>query len=358
MPDDDPQRDPDRKQTDESLRSERRNVDVSLKATRHQEQETADELVKHARDTADAVLHAARDKADDKIGTMSGMHAVVVERVAEDAVLRSERAEADKALESERQASARALARLLPMEREKTDRFLMTERRGSDEDVSNRDDFLGIVSHDLRNLLSGIVMSATLLSEQATECDEGTRSKVSGERIQRYAARMNRLIGDLVDVASIDAGKLSVSLVDGDASIVIDEAIDMFGGLASAKNITLSRDTATTPMPARFDHDRMIQILANLITNAIKFTENGGAIVVHNERRGDGLQISVRDTGVGIAADKLEAVFEKFWQVGKVDRRGVGLGLYISRYIVEAHGGTIWAESTLGTGSTMFFTIA
>ena len=99
----------------------------------------------------------------------------------------------------------------------------------------------------------------------------------------------------------------------------------------------------------------MIQVLANLITNAVKFSAPGGTIVVANARTPEGIAISVRDTGIGIASDKLETVFERFWQIGKSDRRGVGLGLYISRCIVDAHGGRIWAESVSGVGSTFWF---
>ncbi len=357
MPDDAPEADLDRKQTDESLRAERHNADESLQARQDRAQETADEVVQHARDTADAVLESARDRADHLLGN-TAKHSIAQVRVAADAIVRQERAAADRDLERERAENLRMLARLLPMEREKTDRFLLTERGRSDDDVSNRDDFLGIVSHDLRNLLSGIVMSATLMSDQATQSDEGKRSLLSAERIQRYAARMNRLIGDLVDVAAIDAGKLSVETSHGDISSVIDEAIDMFQDLANAKGLTLSRVGAGSAMPADFDHDRMIQVLANLITNAIKFTEKGGEISVRNVHDTNGVCISVRDNGIGIPADKVEFVFERFWQIGKADRRGVGLGLYISRYIVEAHGGTIWAESVQGKGSTFCFTLA
>jgi signal transduction histidine kinase len=98
-------------------------------------------------------------------------------------------------------------------------------------------------------------------------------------------------------------------------------------------------------------------VLANLITNAIKFTAPGGRVSVGVERRGDEAQFCVRDTGSGIRANMLETIFERFWQVGKNDRRGLGLGLYISKCIVEAHGGRIWAESREGQGSRFFFTV-
>jgi signal transduction histidine kinase len=106
-----------------------------------------------------------------------------------------------------------------------------------------------------------------------------------------------------------------------------------------------------------FDHDRMLQVFANLLSNSIKFTSGKGAINVRVDRTGSMLRFRISDTGVGIAAPMLEAVFERFWQVGKDDRRGMGLGLYISRCIVESHGGRIWAESKVGKGSEFYFTL-
>src|SRR4029077_10199250 len=115
---------------------------------------------------------------------------VIEERARADETLREERASADEILRDERAKEAMAFARLLPLEREKTDRYLLTERARSDDALANRDDFLGMVSHDLRNLLSGIVMSATLLSDEASESDEGRRTVAGMKRIERYVARM------------------------------------------------------------------------------------------------------------------------------------------------------------------------
>ena len=111
------------------------------------------------------------------------------------------------------------------------------------------------------------------------------------------------------------------------------------------------------PLPGLFDRERVLQVLGNLITNAAKFSSSGTTIIVDAEIHDGMIRFSVADQGQGIAADKLEAVFERFWQAGKSDRRGLGLGLYISRCIVVAQGGTIWATSELGTGSTFWFTI-
>jgi signal transduction histidine kinase len=349
-----------REQTDESLRMEREKTDRAL-AERQAAEEDSDLVVHRARESADAVLTEARAKADQRLDPASPdveTHATLIEeRVLEDEALQDERASADEMLRRERDENARVLSRLLPLEREKTDRFLLTERARSDDALSNRDNFLGIVSHDLRNLLSGIVMSADLLSMKAPENEDGKQTLAATARIQRYAARMNRLVGDLVDVASIDAGKLAVTPVPGDAATLIAEAVDTFQAAASAKGISLQTETVEPPLPAEFDHDRILQVLANIITNAIKFTSQGGRIRVRGERAGDELLLSISDTGSGMPGNVLEAIFERFWQVGKNDRRGVGLGLYISRCIVEAHGGRIWAESRLGEGSRLCFTL-
>jgi len=145
--------------------------------------------------------------------------------------------------------------------------------------------------------------------------------------------------------------------VPGDAAALIAEAVDTFQASASAQGISLQTEIVEGPLLAEFDHDRMLQVLANIIANAIKFTSQGGSIQVHGECTGDELRFSISDTGSGIPGTMLEAIFDRFWQVGKDDRRGVGLGLYISRCIVEAHGGKIWAESTLGEGSRLCFTL-
>jgi signal transduction histidine kinase len=175
--------------------------------------------------------------------------------------------------------------------------------------------------------------------------------------MRRYAARMNRLIGDLVDVTSIDAGKLAMTPVPNDAAALVAEATDTFQPAALEKGVILAADIPAGPLPAVFDHDRMLQVFANLIANAIKFTPRGGEIRVRVDNARAKLQFCVTDTGAGIPEGMLDAVFERFWQVGENDRRGQGLGLYISKSIVEGHRGRIWAESTVGSGSRFYFTL-
>jgi signal transduction histidine kinase len=345
---------PERDQTDASLRAERENSDQVIAESLDATAEDADELVDRARKNADAVLVVARKRADAKQGR--GLD-LVRERALEDDAVRTERAIADAAIRREREEQARVLAALLPLEREKTDRYLLSERVDSDETLARRDDFLGIVAHDLRNLLSGIVLNAGVLTANSREHDGGDRVAAGMQRIQRYAARMNRLIGDLVDIVSIDAGKLAMHYEQLDATTLVVEAVEAFTPGATEKGLTIVADINERPLLSSFDHDRMMQVLANLVTNAIKFTDRGGSILIRGERVDDELHLWVCDTGCGIERALLEAVFGRFWQMGENDRRGLGLGLYISKCIVEAHRGRIWAESVLGEGSEFHVSI-
>ena len=349
-----------RTHTDTSLESERRDLDDAMARQLAAAEDDADEIVDHARALADAIVRKTRLNEDQRNlnpTTEGDRAAVAKQRGLEDAVLQEERASADEVVRRQRERNARILTALLPLEREKTDRHLLTERIRADADVSNRDDFLGIVSHDLRDLLGALVITAALISKRAPQTEAGDQTRAGAERIHRYAARMNRLIGDLVDVASIDAGKLSVSPVRGDLAILIAEAVDTFQASTQAKELTLEMEVTERPLMAAFDYERMLQVLANLITNAIKFTPPGGAIHVSGQPLTDSVQLAVRDTGVGIPPHLTEAVFERFRQVAEHDRRGLGLGLYLSKYLVEAQGGRMWAESQAGEGTTIYMSL-
>ena len=355
-----PQESPEREQTDTGLREEREKADRQIAANLTATEKHADAVVEHARENADAVLAAAREKADEKEYTAaahSAQTAVAENREAEDATLRRERAVADQNMRRDRDAKARMLTRLLPLERDATDQYLLTERARSDDALATRDDFLGMVSHDLRDLLNGIVMSAQFLAQKLEKHGDSEQLLLETTRIERYGVRMNRLIGDLVDVASIDAGKLAMQKAQGDAAALVLEAVEALQSAASARGVSLAVQGIQETYLADFDHDRLLQVLANLIANSIKFTSKGGVVHVHVKRIGELLEFCVADTGDGIPKAMLEAVFQRFWQVGTNDRRGLGLGLYISRCIVEAHGGNIRAESTLGQGTQMYFTL-
>ena len=357
MPTDVPIASPERDQTDESLREEREKTDRALAETNAGVESDAGHVVESAREHADALLEAARRKADGKI-QMATIAAIAEERKTEDRILQSERERADEKVALERKEVERLHAMHLEAEREATDEHLQVERESADQALAYRDDFLGMVCHDLRDLLGGIVNGANVLSQKARADEEGRLTLAVTARIQRSAARMNRLISDLVDVAGIDAGKLSVNRTADDAVTLIGEALDTLHAGAAEKGISLETGELARCLPALFDHGRLLQVLVNLITNSIKFTPAGGSIRVSCRRSGDALEFCVADTGEGIPAGMLEAVFERFRQVERNDRRGLGLGLYISKSIVEAHGGTIRAESgPPGTGTQIVFTL-
>ncbi len=342
-----------REHTDESLRVEREKVDEALGERLSGVDETADTVISRARARADAVLAAARAKTDQQAAAPVPSVKVERERVQEDKALRKERAHADDTLREER---AEHVA-LLETERQETDKDLLSERARSDHAIATRDDFLGIVSHDLLNMLSTVVGFATLIQKAASQEHHEGRVIAHAQRIERSGARMQRLIGDLVDVASIEAGTLAVTREVGDPSEVVTEAVDSFEAKAAASGVSLVSEVMPRSSLVAFDAARILQVLTNLLSNAIKFTPPGGKVTVQAERIGDELRFAVRDTGEGIPKDMLEAIFERFLQVAKHDRRGVGLGLYISRCIVSGHGGRIWAESRIGEGSTFFFTL-
>lgn len=348
-----------RDQTDLSLRGERDDADRTRASERDSADRAADAVVGLARETADAVLIEERDRADRQLDQSGpeARDAVAKHRSVADDVVRRERTAADAIVFAERANRARSLAALVSQERDDTDRYLLIERARFDDSLSNRDDFLGIVSHDLRNLLGGIASSAELLEGDAPDTEEGRQVLAGAKRIQRYVDRMSRLIGDLVDVASIEDGKLAVSLAQADAVTLVSEVLDTFRVAAARQKIALESEIVESPLHAVFDYQRMLQVLANLIANALKFTPSGGVVCLRAERIGDDIRLCVIDTGQGIPGDMLESVFERFWQVGKNDRRGVGLGLYICKHLIKAHGGKIWAESKLGEGTRLYVTL-
>lgn len=341
-----------RAQTDDSLRAEREKADEGLGDELSLHDETADAVIAKARARADAVLALARAKLDRR-SPPAGGEAVAKQRAVADAVLVAEREKADATVLDERAAQLASLA----VERKVTDRDLHSERERADDALATRDEFMALVAHDLRNLLHTMNGFAGLIATLAPEPGRGAEIHEHAARIQRSGRRMDRLIGDLVDIASSHTGALQVTRELADPAHIASEAVEALQPQARARQLSLSADIVGTTAPAPFDPARILQVLTNLISNAIKFTPAQGSVVVRVESVALELRFSVRDTGLGIPADKLEAIFERFVQVQEGDRRGHGLGLYISRCIVHGHGGRIWAESELGRGSTVTFAL-
>jgi PAS domain S-box-containing protein len=218
-----------------------------------------------------------------------------------------------------------------------------------------RDEVLGVVAHDLRNPLSAILMQATALERRGAEPER--RNQKPRQTILRAANRMNRLIQDLLDVTLIEARELGVERSRISTRQLLGDALEAQRPLAASTEIELRLDLVGDPPDVWGDPHRLCQVLENLVGNAIKFTPGGGRVIVGAAPRAREVLFWVADTGCGISSEGLPHVFDRFWQQKKAGSQGAGLGLPITRGIVEAHGGRIWVESTLGRGSVFFFTI-
>jgi len=272
-----------------------------------------------------------------------------VERQTSDQAIKGERLRVDAATEkgrSQYQAAAKSSAELLSQEQQSHQKTKAT--------LTSREEFLAIVSHDLRNPLNNISMATQNLLEEPKDVKELASS------INRSADEMLRLIEDLLDVERMAVGKLTLHIEQHDVSEIIKEAVEKFKGTAASKGITLEAAPQDVCGYVGCDRSRVMQVLSNLIGNAIKFTPAKGQICVSCQRvgpEGREVRISVSDTGEGIAPEKIKTIFERFSQIHNQDRRGIGLGLYIAKMMVEEHAGRIWVESKLGGGSTFHFTL-
>jgi signal transduction histidine kinase len=212
-----------------------------------------------------------------------------------------------------------------------------------------RDEVMSVVAHDLRNPLASILMQCALAQERG--------DATSFARIQRAAQRMNRLIQDLLDISTIEAGRLAVDRSRLSAQQLVGQAVEAQQLLAESAALQLRQEVAAELPDIWGDQHRLLQVLENLIGNATKFTPPGGRVTVGAAPREGKVLFWVSDTGPGIPPDALAHVFDRFWQARLGDRKGAGLGLPITRGIVEAHGGGIWVDSSPGRGSTFFFTV-
>jgi signal transduction histidine kinase len=219
--------------------------------------------------------------------------------------------------------------------------------------VSSRDAVLSVVAHDLRNPLSVITLAANILQKRFA--DSAARRPI--DRIIRGAQRADRLIRNLLEINAIETGRVSIQRQTVEPVDLILSALESQQGIAADASVIINTQLSPELPAIDADEERLLEVLENLIDNAVKFTPPGGLITVSAARREGELVIAVRDSGEGIVAEELLHVFDRFWQARKADRRGSGLGLTICKGIVEAHGGKIWAESTVGRGTTMFFSV-
>lgn len=222
------------------------------------------------------------------------------------------------------------------------------------ESLRVRDSVLSVVAHDLRSPLATIVMAADLIRNSSV--DEKTRHFV--DIITRAAHQADALIKDLIEVTQLESGELRLHLATEPLAYLLSSVTEVFEPQALDAGLLLAADTGSVRhLSVQVDHDRFVQLLNNLISNAIKFTRPGGSVLVSAAARGDHAVISVTDTGVGIDANELPHVFERFWQADHHRRAGAGLGLAIAKGLAEAHGGQIGVSSRAGEGSSFWFTI-
>jgi len=222
----------------------------------------------------------------------------------------------------------------------------------SENDVAVRESLIHTFSHELRTLLNAMTVNTAVFLKR-----EGKTREKTGANIQLTVQRMERLLTNMIDLARLNRGKLNVVPHPHDAAALVEEAVETFGPLARSRSVSLSLELEDLPLAASIDHDRVFQVLANLLTNAIDFSEEDGKVAVSAARSGTLVQVAVADNGPGIAAKELPGVFERYRQLDRRNPRGLGLGLYISKSIVDAHGGKIWAASRPGAGSTFTFTV-
>lgn len=235
---------------------------------------------------------------------------------------------------------------------EEQQRLLETARRAA----RLRDEVLGVVSHDLRNPLSVVRMCVSTLLE--TPAPEAASARELLAEMVNSVDWMERLIQDLLDVASIEAGRLRLDRQVVDAERLFSDAVALAHSLGARAGLSVTADTPATLPRVLADSDRILQVFANLISNAAKFTARGGSITLAAEPSDYHVLFSVQDTGPGIHPEEVERLFDRYWQAQRLGRRGgTGLGLAIAHGIVDAHGGHIRAESELGTGSRFSFTV-
>lgn len=224
------------------------------------------------------------------------------------------------------------------------------QRAAAQRAVRLREDVLAVVSHDLKAPLAAIALSLDLLERLAVHVPSISRHTA---RIRSSTEQMDRLIRDLLDAASIDAGKLSMERKREDAPSIAREALDRIQAVADGAGVRVALGRVEEPLPeVRCDRQRILQALGNLLQNAVKATARGGHVEIDLTRRGAGVALTVRDTGRGIAPEDLPYVFDRFRRGRSAAYAGSGLGLAIAKGIVEMHGGEIRVESRPGEGAS------
>jgi signal transduction histidine kinase len=368
-----------RTQTDKSLKDERTTADDYVEREMHKVEEDTSRSIRADRGAADESQLEARATTGRLNQPGSDDDALAHERQISDDARNLERERQDEALSEERFRKRLIIEALFGKERGETDLSLLHERdvldvaslemssHLSDEYAAHalttaalayREQVMAFVSHDLKNPLVAISIAARLIRRElsGSSVDSSTLLKHL-TLIEQSAASMNRMITDLLDTERIAQGKLHLKAQEVDIRLLLQECVDLFSPIVASKSFTMILDVGGEPLVSMLDHDRILQVLSNLIGNALKFTPEGGCIRLGARKLETELEIWVSDNGPGIADQDQPKIFQKFSQLALENRRGLGLGLFIAKWIVESHGGHIGVTSELGKGSTFSFVL-
>ena len=222
--------------------------------------------------------------------------------------------------------------------------------------VRERDDMLAVVSHDLRNPVNAIVLLTGAVLGRDRDADT-LMDRDDVESIRTAASQADGLIQDLQDVTRISAGRLRVEQRSVSLTEIVENAADVFAAVMRDAGLTFDLHIARDVSPLRADRARLLQVLSNLLGNAVRFTPRGGTVSLTLAREESVARVAVRDTGPGVQPEDVPRLFERYWQAPRLLRAGTGLGLFIAKGIVEAHGGEIGVTSESGHGSEFWFTI-
>jgi signal transduction histidine kinase len=222
--------------------------------------------------------------------------------------------------------------------------------------VRAREDTLSVVSHDLKNPMAALLLGIQRLARLVDGAKKPQGDQLLG-KLERTVRGMNRLIEGLLDLARIEAGRLQLDLRAEAAAAIVARAIEPLEALAAERRQRIEVSVPADLPAGRWDPDRVVQVLANLVGNAIKFGAKGASVRVRGDADGGAVHFTVADEGPGIDADVVAHLFDRYWQPAGSQKRGHGLGLFIVKGIVEAHGGRVWVDTAVGRGSTFHFTI-
>jgi signal transduction histidine kinase len=230
-------------------------------------------------------------------------------------------------------------------------------RAAAEKAARAREDLLAIVAHDLKNPIAVVKLRTQMILELEDEELTAPRLRSEVESIRRSAIHMAHMIGDLVDAAAIDSNALSIDRQPVAVAAILLEAMDLAGSLAELRHLGLALDVDVGPAMSNCDRQRILQVLSNVVGNAMKFSPAAGIVTLQARAYDEEIELSVSDEGPGIDPRDRERVFERGVRVGAPETEGIGLGLFVARALVIAHGGRIWIDPQRTVGARVVLTL-